>query len=448
MVPRITKRGHSFKGAAQYYLHDKNAQTDERVAWTHTHNLPTNDPQKGFGWMAHTAIHADRLKHEAGVNKTGRKSTAGVVYSFFLSWHPDQNPSQETQQQAALDTLTKLRLSDHEAIVIAHRDEAHPHVHIICNLVHPESGKVAVPSYDRLTLSKWAENLERADGEILCEQRVINNQRRREEAKKDKQLALIKYKEELLKKAAMIEDLYHRSDSGKAFQAALGEIGYTLAQGDRRGFVLVDDQGKISSLSRQIKGQRAKDIRQYLKDVDILPDAKALSHTLKKDLQQNEVCQKEPSNAQLQDQISDTVLDGNDRQLHKLDALRAWEHKTSIMRDRLANQQEASYKRKEIIERLNSIKAEKAKMSLAKRMLKKDQKLQDEQESLNKNLANIDMRMKEQNQALELKIEKEKPADMDESNKEELRQQREDRIRDMLKRPGRRHDRGRGLGKR
>ncbi len=446
MVPRIAKRGHSFKGAAQYYLHDKNAQTDERVAWTHTHNLPTNDPQKGFGWMAHTAIHADRLKHEAGVSKTGRKSTAGVVYSFSLSWHPDQNPSQETQQQAALDTLTKLRLSDHEAIVIAHRDEAHPHVHIICNLVHPENGKVAVPSYDRLTLSKWAENLERADGEILCEQRVINNQRRREEAKKDRQLALIKHKEAQLKKAVAIEDLYHRSDSGKAFQAALDEIGYTLAKGDRRGFVLVDKEGTISSLSRQIKGQRAKDIREYLKDIDTLPDAKDVSNTLKNDLQRVESYRKEQSDNKLQDQIDDTILDDNDRQLHKLDALRAWDHKILIKRAHLESQQEIAYKRQEIVDRLKSIQAEKSKMSFIKRVLKKDQKLQDEQEGLNKNLANIDMRIKEQNQALALKMEKEKPTDMNQSNKEELRQQCEDRIRDVLKRQGRGHNRNRGLG--
>lgn len=39
MVPYITDRGHSFKGAGLYYLHDKGEQTNERVAWTHTVNL-------------------------------------------------------------------------------------------------------------------------------------------------------------------------------------------------------------------------------------------------------------------------------------------------------------------------------------------------------------------------------------------------------------------------
>ncbi len=43
MIPRIADRGHSFKGAGLYYLHDKKAKTKERVAWTHTHNVGTND---------------------------------------------------------------------------------------------------------------------------------------------------------------------------------------------------------------------------------------------------------------------------------------------------------------------------------------------------------------------------------------------------------------------
>ena len=85
MVPRVAGRGHSFKGAAQYYLHDKKAQTSERVAWTMTHNLPTNDAQKGFGWMAYTAMNAEKLKAQAEVSKVGRKATSGPVYSFSLS---------------------------------------------------------------------------------------------------------------------------------------------------------------------------------------------------------------------------------------------------------------------------------------------------------------------------------------------------------------------------
>jgi hypothetical protein len=52
MVPAITEGGRSFKGAALYYLHDKRKPgeaerlTSERVAWTHTLNLATDDPDR------------------------------------------------------------------------------------------------------------------------------------------------------------------------------------------------------------------------------------------------------------------------------------------------------------------------------------------------------------------------------------------------------------------
>ena len=50
-MQQTTKRGASFKGALAYYLHDKKLEgererfTSERVAWTETRNLATNNPE-------------------------------------------------------------------------------------------------------------------------------------------------------------------------------------------------------------------------------------------------------------------------------------------------------------------------------------------------------------------------------------------------------------------
>lgn len=178
MIPRIAKRGRSFKSAGKYYLHDKNATTSHRIAWTHTINTPALDPRKALNWMAYTAMNAEALKHCMGIAKTGRKSKAGAVYSYSLSWHPEQQPDKETMLEAAKDTLRLLNLGQHEAIIIAHTDTDHAHVHIIANLVHPETGKTTSMSNDKLILSKWAEYFEREGSKIYCEQRVINNQKR------------------------------------------------------------------------------------------------------------------------------------------------------------------------------------------------------------------------------------------------------------------------------
>ena len=63
VAPKIASKGTSFKGAGQYYLHDKNASTGNRIAFTHTENLATNNPDMALKMMAYTAMHkAGRLK--------------------------------------------------------------------------------------------------------------------------------------------------------------------------------------------------------------------------------------------------------------------------------------------------------------------------------------------------------------------------------------------------
>ena len=73
MTPRVGQKGRSFKGAGLYFLRDKQASTNERVAWTHTHNIPTENSELAMGYMAYTALNKDRIKYEAGGSKVGRK---------------------------------------------------------------------------------------------------------------------------------------------------------------------------------------------------------------------------------------------------------------------------------------------------------------------------------------------------------------------------------------
>ena len=178
MVPKVAGRGNSFKGAAQYYLHDKGAQTAERVAFAETVNLPTRDPEKAFKCMAWTALHQNEIKARAGGSAKGRKLQY-PVYTYSLAWAPDEKPTRQEMLGAAKETLKVLGLHEHEAILVSHRDEPHPHIHVIVNRVHPETGIAAKLSQDHLRLSRWAEAYEKRQGLIRCEQRVENNERRR-----------------------------------------------------------------------------------------------------------------------------------------------------------------------------------------------------------------------------------------------------------------------------
>jgi hypothetical protein len=100
MIPRVAKGGKSFKGAGLYYLHDKgHASTKDRVAFTHTENLPTQDPDKAIKCMAWTAMNAQHLRLHAGGKPINKLDFP--VYSYSLAWKPDQDPTKDQMIDAA-----------------------------------------------------------------------------------------------------------------------------------------------------------------------------------------------------------------------------------------------------------------------------------------------------------------------------------------------------------
>lgn len=174
MVPDVAKAGHSFTGAMAYYLHDKRQgdgpqpTTAERVAWTETRNLATDDPEVAKRIMIATALQADALKAAAGIRATGRKSAAHV-YAYALAWHPSEAGALDKAEmlRAADESLKMLGAEDHQALIVCHTDRAHPHVHIIINRVSPADGRMLSTSNDFRKLSAWANAYERERGQIL-----------------------------------------------------------------------------------------------------------------------------------------------------------------------------------------------------------------------------------------------------------------------------------------
>lgn len=227
MIPRLHPKGHSFKGAAAYLLHDKKADTTERVAWAETRNLSTDKPEVAWQLMAATALSQDELKAEAGIKNTGRKSSAHVLH-FSLSWTADEAKglTREEMLRAAHGALRALSASDRQAIIVSHNDEPHPHVHILLNRVSPEDGRMLSSSKEKLVLSQWAESYERERGEILCEERVINN-------------------------AARNRKEFTRGDGGKPRH--VHELEVANDGGPRRAWLKAQEKLKDAALARQTR---------------------------------------------------------------------------------------------------------------------------------------------------------------------------------------------------
>lgn len=278
MVPKIHAKGSSFKGAAAYLLHDKGrADTDERVAWSEARNLSTDDPHIGWRIMAATAMDQDRLKAEAGVKNTGRKSDKHVLH-ISLAWHPDQDPSREDMVAAADQAIEAIGAQDRQALFIAHDDEAHPHLHILINRVSPEDGRHLSSSNDRLKLSKWAEAYEKECGEILCENRVINNAMRAKGDYVKGARDIARHIFERIPKAANDNDYASGAiASERAKDHALAQQGRD--QADRHAKELAAIETKFlatkNALARQLSANIAKVKAQVLED--FRPEWKALN---------------------------------------------------------------------------------------------------------------------------------------------------------------------------
>ncbi|TWT67036.1 Relaxase/Mobilization nuclease domain protein [Posidoniimonas polymericola] len=179
MVPKLHKKAYSFRGVARYVLGDREGPSSDRVAWTEPINLSTRNPDMAWRVMAATAMDQARLKREAGIPNTGRKSNLCVQH-FTLSWHPEEADGLTKAEmiRAAQAMLRVMKADKHQALLVAHDDQAHPHVHVLLNRVNPDDGRLLSSSFEKLKASRWAQKYEEERGKIYCEERVLNNEAR------------------------------------------------------------------------------------------------------------------------------------------------------------------------------------------------------------------------------------------------------------------------------
>lgn len=239
MIPVIAEGGTSFRGVFQYLYHARDSRQECRVVWSETRNMMTRCLQKAWKVMAFTVKVQDRLKAAAGRQNSGRKLEK-PVFSYSLSWHPEQKPSKERMLEAVFRSLQVLDLGEHEAMIIAHGDRGHPHVHVVVNRVHPVTGIAAPLRHSKRKLSEFAHLWEQEEGKIYCRQRAENRQMRRQGKPG-------RYRDPVIASA------WEESANGLEFARFLRAQGYQLERG-RRCIVVRDPWGKTINPVRHLTG--------------------------------------------------------------------------------------------------------------------------------------------------------------------------------------------------
>lgn len=121
------RRYKDFTWLVGYLLGPERETGLQRVEWTTTRNLLTSDPE----------LAARVMRDTAGQNPWTKKP----VYHVLLSAAPGDPIDRAMMERMADRVLDRLGLTEHQAVLVAHLDRPHHHLHIMVNRVHPETGR-------------------------------------------------------------------------------------------------------------------------------------------------------------------------------------------------------------------------------------------------------------------------------------------------------------------
>lgn len=198
------------------------------------------------------------------------------LFSLSLNPPPSADVSVETFEATVAQIEKELGLSGQPRAIVFHEKNGRRHAHCVWSRIDGQRLKAINISHYKRKLFGLSRELyqthkwEMPDGFKDPKDRDSLNYNR-EEAGQAK-----RHKRDPKALKAMFRQCWEVSDSRSAFEAALKEQGFLLARGDRRGFVAVDVDGKIWSLSRWC-GVKPKDMRVRLGSERDLPSVSDLS---------------------------------------------------------------------------------------------------------------------------------------------------------------------------
>ena len=192
------------------------------------------------------------------------------LFSLSLS-PPEQEDVPASVFEAAIEQIEeRLGLSDQPRAIVFHEKEGRRHAHAVWSRIDPVEMKAVHLSHYKRKLNEIARELylehgwKMPDGFKKGRARdpltftLAEWQQAKRAGRDPKQLK------------AQIQECWKGSDTKTAFETALRENGFFLAQGDRRGFVLLDVHGEVYSLSR-LSGAKAKELKARLGNPKDLP---------------------------------------------------------------------------------------------------------------------------------------------------------------------------------
>lgn len=242
---------------------------------------------------------------------------------FSLSINPHEALTRE-QYFEAIDAIEKrLGFDGQPRAVVFHEKEGREHAHVVWSRIDAAEMKAIPDSFYKAKLCDMAIILAEKFGHDLPEGlKAWKEKNRQFDDKLEPTLGeTANAKKTGITPEQRREDItaaYAQADSDTAFVNALEEKGYVLAKGDSRAFVIVDKFGDVHSLSRYVKGVRAKEIKARLAGLDMaaLPNVAQAQEQAKARLAAQEERLREQQDVQHDRQHDDHGQERRDRDDH------------------------------------------------------------------------------------------------------------------------------------
>lgn len=231
-------------------------------------NDPKNDRAELLdmrGWTAENLKNAFLMSEEIAHGQTQCEKPFYHV-SFRLAPGEELQPEQWEHCADALEK--RVGLEEHHRAMIMHTYKGEKHLHVVWDRIDENMLKAAELSFEHLQCKKTARALEKE----LGLQQVRDKKREPEKelaapTREEEQQARRKG-QDLQNLRASIREAWEKSENGKSFAEALDERGFTLAQGEKRDYVAIDEQGSVYSIGKRTTGATAREVRAKLADLD------------------------------------------------------------------------------------------------------------------------------------------------------------------------------------
>lgn len=251
-------KGGSRAGPNQLARHLQRTDTNERVEILELHS-PTGSLKEAFRDWQFLA--------------TGTRGTKGLYHANI---DPDAKYTMTPEQwKRAVDVLEEeLGFQGQPRAVVMHDKEGRQHIHVVWQRADIETMTLKADSHNYRKHELASQRLEQEFGHEFVPGKHAKRDREHNPELPKSEINHAEWQQgeraglDPRARKEFITQLFEQSDSGTAFKAALEQGGYVLAQGDRRDFVIIDQAGEIHSLGRQIKDVKAKELREFMADVD------------------------------------------------------------------------------------------------------------------------------------------------------------------------------------